>query len=320
MVLPIAGALFVFVAVMALILALTSSLPGRRVEHRLSQLRTRTETEQIENVMRTDSGTFPFLRRLLSGSSWSETASLQLAQAGWTLKVSEYALMRLLLAAAAAGLAALIFRGASVGVLIAIGAGALGFMLPAWVLQHFRSRRLAKINAQLAETLSLISNSLRSGFAFTQSVELAARQIGPPIRDELMHFLRDIGLGAPTDTALQGMADRSGSYDLDMMVATILVQRSTGGNLSEVLDNVADTIRERERVAGEILALTASQRLTGLILSVYPVFLAVIYYLVSPSLMSVLWNDSIGRIMLAIALTLQIIGVLTIRRILKPEA
>ncbi len=319
MVLPIAGALFAFVAVMALVLALTNSLPGRSVEHRLNQLRTRAETEQIENVIRTDSGTFPFLRRLLSGSSWSETASLQLAQAGWTLKVSEYALTRLLLATVAAGLTALIFSGASLGVLIAIGAGALGFMLPAWVLQHFRSRRLAKINAQLAETLSLISNSLRSGFAFAQSVELAAKQIGPPIRDELMHFLRDIGLGAPTDTALQGMADRSGSYDLDMMVATILVQRSTGGNLSEVLDNVADTIRERERVAREIHALTASQRLTGLILSGYPVLLAAAFYLLAPSLMSVLWTDSIGRVMLAIALTLQIIGVLTMRRILRPE-
>jgi tight adherence protein B len=192
-------------------------------------------------------------------------------------------------------------------------------MLPALLLGASRTRRVEAINAQLAETLVLISNALRSGFAFTQAVELAAKQLEPPIRDEFTHFLRDVSLGAPINVALQEMADRTASYDLEMMVATILVQRGSGGNLSEILDNVSGTIRERERLAGEIRALTASQRLTGLILSLYPIFLAAVFMLIAPNLLKVLWEEDVGRVMLAIAVVLQITGIVTIRRILRPE-
>ncbi len=258
MVLPIIGAAAVFVAVLAVVLAITNRAPARGAERRLKELEKRSDERQVENVLRTDSGTFPFMRRLLSGSGWSSTAALQLQQAGWSLKVSEYLLIRAFVAAACAGAAALLSGGSSLMILIGLGAGAVGFMLPAWFLQFRRNRRVAAINAQLAETLTLISNSLRSGFAFTQAVELAAKQVGPPVRDELLHFLRDVSLGAPTSVALEDMATRSASYDLEMMVATILVQRTTGGNLSEILDSVAETIRERERITREIRALTAS--------------------------------------------------------------
>ena len=100
-------------------------------------------------------------------------------------------------------------------------------------------------------------------------------------------------------------------------MTTILVQRTTGGNLSEVLDNVAETIRERERLQGEIRALTASQRFTGQILSLYPIALGGLFTLIAPSMMKVLWQDDLGRVMLAIAATLQVFGIITIRRILR---
>ena len=102
-----------------------------------------------------------------------------------------------------------------------------------------------------------------------------------------------------------------------MMVTTIVVQRTTGGNLSEILDIVAETIRERERLQGEIKALTASQRLTGLVLSVYPLGLGLLFVIVAPSLMKVLWQDPAGRILLVTALILQGLGILAINRILR---
>jgi len=102
-----------------------------------------------------------------------------------------------------------------------------------------------------------------------------------------------------------------------MVVTTILVQRTTGGNLSEVLDNVAETIRERERLQGEIRALTAQQRLTGLILSIYPVMLGLLFFALAPSLMKVLVTEEAGRVLLAVAIFLQVMGMLTIRRILR---
>jgi tight adherence protein B len=110
--------------------------------------------------------------------------------------------------------------------------------------------------------------------------------------------------------------ERTGSLDIEMMVTTILVQRTTGGNLSEILDNVAETIRERERLKGEIQALTASQRFSGLVLSIYPAFLAAVFFLIAPSVMKVLVTEEVGRILLAVAIGLQLIGAWTIRRIL----
>lgn len=318
MVLAIIAAVAVFVAVASVLLVIVNPSPSRSVERRLGKLQT-SHDDKLESVLRSDSGTFPFLRRLLGGSAWSESAAQQLQRAGSGLKVSEYLLARLFMAGILAVLAAFVFRGSSLMLLFVLGAGLIGFMVPAWLLNYAQSRRVATINKQLAETLSLISNALRSGFAFSQSVELAAKQIDPPIRDELLRYLRDVSLGAPADVALQDMASRTASYDLEMMVATILVQRNTGGNLSEILDNVAETVRERERIAGEIRALTASQRLTGLILSIYPVFLAVIFFILAPTLMKVLWEEELGRFLLAAALTLQIIGIVTIRRILRPE-
>ena len=319
MTLALVAAIAVFVAVAALVLALTANSGARRAEQRLSQMGRRTDLAPVENVLRTDTGTFPLLRRLVTGNAWSARAARDLAQAGWNLKVSEYLLIRLSFAGALGAGAVLIAGPASAGILVGILMAVGGCMLPAIVLQFYRSRRHDRISKQLAETLTLISNSLRSGFAFTQAVELAAKQIQPPLADELERFLHDVSLGAPTDVALQQMADRSGSYDLDMMVSTIVIQRNTGGNLSEILDNVAETIRERDRLQSEIRSLTASQRFTGLILSIYPVFLGMLFFIIMPDVWKVLFTEGFGRFLLIIAGVLQVLGIVTIRRILKRE-
>jgi tight adherence protein B len=148
-------------------------------------------------------------------------------------------------------------------------------------------------------------------------VELAAKQISTPMQDELNQFLQDNALGARSDDALLGLAKRTGSYDVEMMVTTIIVQRTTGGNLSEILDNVAETIRERERLQGEIRALTASQRLTGLILTLYSPALGLLMLALAPKLMTVMFEEALGRAMLVTALVLQILGMIAIRRLLR---
>lgn len=319
MILAIIASALVFVAVAALILAVSSVSPARRVEARLARLDRRVESTPVENVLRTDTGTFPLLRGFVTGSAWSAKTAQGLAQAGWGLKVSEYLLIRMF-AAAALGTGALVVGSASPGgLLVALVLGGVGFMFPSLLLQYYRSRRQRAINGQLAEMLSLLSNSLRSGFAFTQAVELAAKQLGPPITRELERFLHDISLGAPTDVALQQMADRTGSYDIEMMVSSIMIQRNTGGNLSEILDNVAETIRERERLQGEIRALTSSQRFTGFVLSIYPIFLGALFFALAPGTWKVLFEAELGRILLISAATLQVLGMITIRRILALE-
>ncbi len=316
----ILAAVLTFIAVSALVLALISRRSGSSaVEARLTRMNEKpAEGGAIGNVLRTDTGTFPFLRRI-SASDWSERARVDLAQAGLTLKPSEYLLIRLFLLMMAAIVGILLTGGSGTGLLLTIVLGVVGFMLPSWYLTYRRNSRRNAIDRQLPEALSLIANSLRSGFAFSQAIELAVKQLGSPLRDELSEYLHDTSLGAPSDQALLAMAERTGSYDMEMTVSSILIQRTTGGNLSEILDNVAETVRERERLQGEIRALTASQRFTGLVLSTYPIFLGLLFAALVPEIYKVLWQEEAGRIVLAVGITLQVIGIVSIRRILRLE-
>ena len=126
----------------------------------------------------------------------------------------------------------------------------------------------------------------------------------------------DTRLGAKIDDSLRELAERVGSYEARMMVTAILIQRATGGNLSEILDNAAETIEDRERVRGDVRTFTAQQRLTGNILSVYPLLLALLFTALHPDLMSLLWTETAGLVLLTIGAGLQVIGFLVIRRIL----
>jgi len=238
-------------------------------------------------------------------------------QAGLALKVSEYFLLRAVLSVLCAVLGFVLLGGGAAGFLAGLAGAVVGFLIPGWYVGFLKGRRVETINTQLVETLQLISNALRSGFAFTQAVELAAKQISTPMQDELNQFLQDNALGARSDNALLALVERTGSYDVEMMVTTIIVQRTTGGNLSEILDNVAETIRERERLQGEIRALTASQRLTGLILTLYSPALGLLMLALAPKLMTVMFEEALGRAMLVTALVLQILGMIAIRRLLR---
>lgn len=318
MILELIAALLVFVAVTALVLALVSGNRDRAAESRLARLSNPPKEKSADTVLKRDSGTFPFLNRLVSGS-WSDRAADDLARAGMSLKVSEFLMIRLLSAGGFALLVVLFAPGATLGVLLAIVAGVLGFMLPAWLVAIRRSRRQKELNDQLPEMLALLSNSLRSGFAFTQAIDLAADQLAPPISEELKLVQRDTTLGASMDDALQSMADRSGSYDFEMVVSSVLIQRTIGGNLSEILDRVADTVKERKRLEREIQSLTASQRFTGLVLSIYPIALGLLFFALAPDTWKVLVTEETGRLMLALAAVLQVIGIIAMRRILTLE-
>ena len=161
----------------------------------------------------------------------------------------------------------------------------------------------------------MIASSLRSGFSFQQAIELANEQLGPPLADELYLLLQDINLGATMDTALQDLGRRVGSPDLDMIITAIQIQRSTGGNLAEVLENTAETLRERDRIRGDLKTLTAQQRLTGLVLSVYPIGLGLLLLAILPSVYSLMFTEVAGLIALGIALGLQFLGFVAIRRL-----
>ncbi|HXF50532.1 MAG TPA: type II secretion system F family protein [Dehalococcoidia bacterium] len=311
------AALFAFVTVALFGLALLSARRGDRLlTERIRALREQEERlQQQEARLRRPATTLPVLRDLLRGG-WVEKTSRTLQQADVKLRPGEYLMMRLLAGGLLFVIPVVFTGGSAVGMLVGVPLAVAGYVAPALWVALRRRRRLNAIERQLPELLSLLSSSLRSGFGLQQGMDVAARQMEPPMRDEIEGFLLDTNLGASAEAALVNMVERAGSYDLDMVVTAILIQRMTGGNLAEVLDNVGETMRERERIRGEIRTLTAQQRLTGTILSVYPAVLAGLFYLINPKWMSVLFTDGLGQVLLAIGLFLQFLGFLTIRRIL----
>jgi tight adherence protein B len=150
-------------------------------------------------------------------------------------------------------------------------------------------------------------------------MEASAEQIPAPLSVEIRRTLRDTAMGASVEQALAALNERIGSPDFDIVITAILIQRSVGGNLAEILDNVAHTMRERERIKGEIRTLTSQQRLTGYVIGGIPIGLLIIFYMISPEFTGLLFTDPLGRLMLMGAFVSEVIGYLIIQRIVNIE-
>ena len=187
--------------------------------------------------------------------------------------------------------------------------------LPYLFIQRARVKRLSKINAQIGDALLIIANSLRSGFSFLQAMDLVRKEMPDPIAKEFGRTFQEISLGTPTEQALQNMSERVHSDDLEMVVTAVLIQRQVGGNLAEVLDKIAHTIRERIRIKGEIKTLTAQGRISGLIVGLLPVALVALFYMINPGYISILFTTKTGIFMVGAAVVAQTLGFLMIRKI-----
>ena len=252
------------------------------------------------------------------GGWWARTA-LQLERAGLQLRVSEYLSLRASAAVLAFLLVALVSRAHPVGLIAAAIFAVFGFMLPAFVVQVLTTRRVHRMNEQLEQMVSMVSNSLKAGFGLLQSLEQASQQLSPPLSSELLRVVRETEVGATLEDALTDLAKRVDSYDLDMIVTAVLIQRTVGGNLAEVLDNVGHTIRERVRIEGEVNTLTTSKKLSGVVVGLLPVALVLLFFAMDPDYMSLLFTHTAGRILLVTGVLLDLLGLLVIRSILAVD-
>jgi tight adherence protein B len=311
-------ALLASLTVLSLVIYFMRSQALSPADARLNQL-SPSRTVEVDgadgSILRRAPSAIPAIGRLLDGRGPSERWSVDLERANLTLRPIEYLLMRTLFGGLAFLIVLLIFRS-PLGLILATGAAVLAFMLPAFWVSNRIKKRVKGIEGQLVETLTLMASSQRAGFAFAQAVELAAQRMGPPISIEMNRMLLDLNLGASTEDALVAMNQRVQSEDLDLVVTAILIHRQTGGNLAEILDNVTETMRDRERIRGEIKTLTASQRLSGFVLCVWPLLLAGLFTLINPGMMSLMWTTTAGIVMLVIWLILNALGIFTMRRIL----
>ncbi len=207
-----------------------------------------------------------------------------------------------------------------------LGAAFVGAILPRLWLNRRKSSRLGAFNKQLPDTITLIANALRAGSSFLQAIEMVVRETRPPISLEFSRVIREVNLGLPFDQALENMVRRVRSDDLELMATAISIQHTVGGNLAEILDSIAFTIRERIRIQGEIRTLTAQQRLSGYVVGFLPFALAAFLFIAAPNFLQPMFDSAVsigglpaGVIILGVGLVAMLIGFMLIRRIVDIE-
>jgi len=191
---------------------------------------------------------------------------------------------------------------------------AAGIALPPLLLQSALKKRLTLFDKQLSDALAIIGNCLRAGFSFNQAIESIALEMPDPIAKEFAKTIREIKLGLAMEKALNNMVERLNNSDLELIVSAVLIQRQVGGNLSEILDNIADTIKDRIKLKGEIKVLTATGRTSGMVVGLLPILLMGVLMVINPGYVSVFFNSPIGVGMLVLAGMLETTGFLIVRK------
>ena len=225
-------------------------------------------------------------------------------------------------------LLAVIGLGVLIGLIVALRFGVwllfLAGPIATWILSGVflkvrQSRRTKAFNNQLGDTIVLLSNALKAGLSFAQAMATVAKNASPPISEEFARATREIALGIPVDDALTHMVDRNKSEDFDLLVTAVQIQRVVGGNLAEILDTIAYTIRERVRIQGEIQTLTAQARISGIIITLLPIGLALFLAFIEPSYFEPMVKQTAGWVMLGIGVVMIGIGTAIIQKIVNIE-
>lgn len=258
---------------------------------------------------------FSPLDHLLRGSGLGDGMALDLARANVSLRVGEYVLLRLFVALCLS----LVPAAANQPLIVTVLAAVAGFYLPKLFVSYHEQARVRKFNDQLMDATTMIANSLKAGFSLIQGLELVSKEMPSPIAEEVSQVLGEMNLGSSAEDALVAMTKRVRSYDLDLIVTAMLIQREVGGNLAEVLMNISHTIRERIRMKNEIHALTGEVRISAYILGALPILLMMALTFVNRSYLLELLTNPMGQVMLGVGFVLQVIGMVMMRRLAAIE-
>lgn len=303
--------------VILLLVALGGSQSGSDalVEQRLGSRDRKDENEpETQRAQRREGFVSTAVGRAVEGRSFAQNLATQLAQANLKWTVGEFLVLTLLVAVSLGLLFYLMHRY----VLIPVGVIG-GFFIPRIYSGMRKKKRLKEFNDQLGDSLNLMVNSLRAGYSTMQALEVISNEMPAPICEEFGRVVLELQLGVTFDVAMANLMRRMPSPDMDLIITAMSVQREVGGNLAEVLDAISFTIRERVRIKGEIQTLTAQGRITGIIITMLPFALGGVVYMVNPSFMGVLFENTCGWIMIGIALVLIVIGYISVNKIVNIE-
>lgn len=294
----------------------------RQVEKRVNKISSKKSGLTLQIQEKKKNRKSSLINRAMNGGKQSvkrkklmETIFNELILADIMMKPEEFCLIWIVVTFVPAGLAALFQLGMMPSVTLAV----IGAVLPIVFVKIKKGKRIKAFEAQLGDTLIMMCNGLRSGFSFQQSMENVASDMPAPIGMEFGRVCNEIRYGATLDEALNNMVDRVKSPDLMLVVSAVLIQRTTGGNLSEILSTISNTIRERIKIKGEISSITAQGRMSGLIIGALPVGVAAILMVVNPDYMSTFFTTTAGNIMLIISVVMEILGFFAIRKVVTIE-
>jgi tight adherence protein B len=255
----------------------------------------------------------PWLRPIAARMPAIQDAELMLQQAhiGWSLQTLLFMSVGL---AVGLGFSVLILTRSF---LVAIPITMLGAVLPTLYVRFRRKRRLSQFEEMLPESIDLVGRALRAGHPLSAGFKMAADDGAEPVASEFRRVFEEQRFGLPVQDSLLGMADRVDLVDVRILVTAILIQREVGGNLAEILDNLAAVIRARFTIRRQINVYTAQGRMTGYLLSLLPFFLFGILYWIAPEYMVVLFTDPIGKVLTSVAIAMQLVGFFWIRKIVN---
>jgi tight adherence protein B len=286
---------------------------------RLEQISRRQQTQVAsydDDLMR-DQGlsSVPLLNRLLRRWSWSKTLQALLTQAGWKLKPAKLVLFSAVLSLTSFLISWSLLPSLALAILIGVSSGFSPFLFASFK----RAQRFSKFQRGFPEAIDLLNRAVRAGHAFTSGLELISNELADPIATEFRTTFDEHNLGLPLRDALFHLTERVPVPDVRFFVTAMLVHQETGGNLAELLENLARVIRERFKILGEVRIRTAQGRLTAVILIGLPPLLLVLLRFLNPDYVMLLFNDPLGHKILGAACVLQVIGAVVLWKVVHIE-
>ena len=263
----------------------------------------------------TNPGVMPSLDRLVAGTTRGSALARWIEQSGMKASISSVLLIALVLA----GVMALVANMVTRAPMSMIAGAALGFSMPFIVLRVKRTRRLRRFEEEFPEALDLISRALKAGHAFATGLKMVADEMKEPVGPEFRKTFDEQNFGLPLKDALENLTLRIPILDMRFFATAVLIQRETGGNLSEILENLAHVVRERFKILRQVRVYTAHGRLTGYVLLALPAVLAIALSFINPEHMNLLFRERIGQILLMVAMGMQTAGFIWIRQVVKIE-
>ena len=316
MVLGLLAAILVLFASLVLMKAKPSVIIGKRIKPFTENQKTAAQEAVASDPTRLGllQQLFVATEKIIGSMNWWQRSSASLEQADLPLRTAELFYIQIGAGLVLGAFAALVLGHPGILALIAL---AIGFVIPVFFVRFKAKQRLSRFEHQLPETLITMAASLKAGHAFNAALSSVVKEGAEPTSKELARVSQEIALGMPSEAALEAMAKRMDSTNFGFVVMAVNIQRTVGGSLAEILDMVADTVRQRQQFSRKVKALTAQGRMSAYVLVAMPFLMGLAIFALNPKYMSVLFTTSAGKVMIAMSLVMMAIGGAIIRKIVS---